>query len=92
MRVPHPFHVLCEKVSAETLNQKRRFHKPRVALYERANPPNPIRHPERTQVRDGSRAHHPNPLSARCPILSVFFAERGRRKSARQPSQPHPSS
>ncbi len=32
MRVPHPFHVLCEKVSAETLNQKRRSHKARVAL------------------------------------------------------------
>jgi hypothetical protein len=76
MKVPHPFRVLCGKVGAETLNQKRRSHKARVALYWHANPPNPIRHPERTQVREGSRAHNLNPLSTRCPILSVFFAER----------------
>ena len=51
----------------------RKSHKARVAPYPRANPPKPIRHPERTQVREGSRAHN---LSAGCPILSAFLSER----------------
>jgi hypothetical protein len=51
----------------------RKSHKARVAPYPSANLPKPIRHPERTQVREGSRAHN---LSIECPILSAFLAQR----------------